>query len=129
MTAKPVPVPTPETQPFWDGCAAGELRIQRCTDCGRPYFYPRPVCPAAACADQGTGDLYLSLTSTYHGCRRSKAYLVVTAPFAGVITTRNVHPGALVGCSPAKREGIKGDCRARIPDRGSIGESSDRPAS
>ena len=49
MTAqgfKPVPVPTPETQPFWDGCAAGELRIQRCADCGRPYFYPRPVCPA-----------------------------------------------------------------------------------
>ena len=44
--SKPVPVPTPETQPFWDGCAAGELRIQRCADCGRPYFYPRPVCPA-----------------------------------------------------------------------------------
>ena len=46
MTGKAVPVPTPQTQPFWDGCAAGELRIQRCTDCGRPYFYPRPVCPA-----------------------------------------------------------------------------------
>jgi uncharacterized protein len=43
---KPVPVPTPETQPFWDGCAAGELRIQRCLDCGKPYFYPRPVCPS-----------------------------------------------------------------------------------
>ena len=42
---KAVPVPTPETQPFWDGCAAGELRIQRCLDCGQPYFYPRPVCP------------------------------------------------------------------------------------
>jgi RND family efflux transporter MFP subunit len=26
-----------------------------------------------------------------------KAYLIVTAPFAGVITARNVHPGALVG--------------------------------
>ena len=46
MTAKPIPVPTPETQPFWDGCAEGVLRIQRCADCGRPYFYPRPVCPA-----------------------------------------------------------------------------------
>ena len=46
MTAKPVPVPTPETQPFWDGCAAGELRLQRCADCRQPYFYPRPVCPA-----------------------------------------------------------------------------------
>jgi uncharacterized OB-fold protein len=42
---KAVPVSTPDTQPFWDGCAAGELRIQRCLDCGQPYFYPRPVCP------------------------------------------------------------------------------------
>ena len=45
MTAKPAPVPTPETQPFWDGCAAGELRIQRCVDCGKPFLDPRPVCP------------------------------------------------------------------------------------
>jgi uncharacterized OB-fold protein len=48
---KAVPVPTPETQPFWDGCAAGELRIQRCVDCGKPYFYPRPVCPACGSAN------------------------------------------------------------------------------
>ena len=46
IPGKPVPVPTPETQPFWDGCAAGELRIQRCTDCSTAFFYPRPVCPA-----------------------------------------------------------------------------------
>ena len=46
VAAKPVPVPTPDTQPFWDGCAAGELRIQRCLECGEPYFDPRPVCPA-----------------------------------------------------------------------------------
>jgi uncharacterized protein len=44
--AKPVPEPTPETQPFWDGCAAGELRLQRCADCSEAYFYPRPVCPS-----------------------------------------------------------------------------------
>lgn len=44
--AKAVPAPTPETQPYWDGAAAGELRIQRCTDCGKPYFYPRPLCPS-----------------------------------------------------------------------------------
>ncbi len=46
MPAKAVPVPTPETQPYWDGCAAGELRIQRCLDCRKPYFYPRPLCPS-----------------------------------------------------------------------------------
>jgi uncharacterized OB-fold protein len=45
-----VPVPTPDTQPFWDGCSAGELRIQRCLDCGQPYFYPRPVCPSCGSA-------------------------------------------------------------------------------
>ncbi|GAA4532593.1 Zn-ribbon domain-containing OB-fold protein [Nonomuraea ferruginea] len=42
---KPVPRPTPDTQPFWDGTAAGELRIQRCLACERHYFYPRPSCP------------------------------------------------------------------------------------
>ncbi|MFG1701457.1 Zn-ribbon domain-containing OB-fold protein [Nonomuraea sp. NPDC049309] len=42
---KPAPKPTPETRPFWDGTAAGELRIQRCTACERHYFYPRPSCP------------------------------------------------------------------------------------
>jgi len=46
VASKPLPEPTPETQPFWDGCAAGELRIQRCLECQRPYFYPRPVCPS-----------------------------------------------------------------------------------
>jgi hypothetical protein len=44
-TRKPVPQPTPETQPFWDAAQAGELRIQRCNDCNKFYFYPRPFCP------------------------------------------------------------------------------------
>jgi uncharacterized OB-fold protein len=41
----PTPVPTPETLPFWDGAAQGELRVQRCRSCERYYFYPRPFCP------------------------------------------------------------------------------------
>jgi uncharacterized OB-fold protein len=45
MARKPVPRPTPETQPYWDGARSGELRIQRCTACGDHYFYPRPLCP------------------------------------------------------------------------------------
>jgi len=44
VTGKPVPRPTPETQPFWDGCAAGELRLQHCDDCGHVQFYPRKLC-------------------------------------------------------------------------------------
>ena len=40
-----LPLPTPETQHFWDGCKAGELRLQRCVPCGKSYFPPRPFCP------------------------------------------------------------------------------------
>lgn len=42
---RPVPVPTPVTQPFWDGTKAGELRLQRCEDCAEHVFYPRIACP------------------------------------------------------------------------------------
>jgi len=37
-------MPTPETEPFWAGSLAGELRIQQCNTCGRHYFYPRQFC-------------------------------------------------------------------------------------
>jgi uncharacterized protein len=45
VPSKPVPQPSPETQLFWDGCAAGELRLQRCQQCAAFYFPPRPFCP------------------------------------------------------------------------------------
>jgi hypothetical protein len=44
MAGGTVPVPTPETAPFWAGTLAGELRIQQCNGCGKYYFYPRPFC-------------------------------------------------------------------------------------
>jgi uncharacterized protein len=49
------PKPTPETQHFWDGTQAGELRLQRCDACANVYFPPRPFCPACA---SGKATLY-----------------------------------------------------------------------
>jgi uncharacterized OB-fold protein len=40
-----LPQPTPETQPFWDGCKAHELRLQHCGTCNAYIFYPRIFCP------------------------------------------------------------------------------------
>jgi uncharacterized OB-fold protein len=34
-----------DSQPYWDGIAQGELRIQRCDACSRAVFYPRALCP------------------------------------------------------------------------------------
>ncbi|MBS0470178.1 MAG: OB-fold domain-containing protein [Proteobacteria bacterium] len=46
MPQRMLPEPTPETKHFWDGCAEGELRLQRCAACGgKSYFPPRPFCP------------------------------------------------------------------------------------
>jgi uncharacterized OB-fold protein len=44
MTQGPEPLPTPDTEPFWAGTRAGELRLQRCGACGRYFFFPRPFC-------------------------------------------------------------------------------------
>ncbi|MEZ5383613.1 MAG: Zn-ribbon domain-containing OB-fold protein [Microthrixaceae bacterium] len=48
---RPVPVPTPETQHFWDGTKAGKLLLQRCERCEHVYFPPRPFCPACSCRE------------------------------------------------------------------------------
>ncbi len=45
------PLPDPDFAPaagFWDGAAAGELRIPRCSACGTWIWYPRATCPACS---------------------------------------------------------------------------------
>jgi uncharacterized OB-fold protein len=48
IPGRALPEPTPETQHFWDGTKLGELRLQRCDECARAYFPPRPFCPVCA---------------------------------------------------------------------------------
>jgi uncharacterized OB-fold protein len=43
---RPRPVPTPETRPFWAGCADGRLRYQACRDCGAVQKLPHAYCEA-----------------------------------------------------------------------------------
>lgn len=40
-----VPPITDINRPYWDGCEAGELRLQRCNDCGTFWFPEAPTCP------------------------------------------------------------------------------------
>lgn len=39
-----LPRPTALSQPYWDGCREGVLRLQRCAECTRFQFYPRCIC-------------------------------------------------------------------------------------
>lgn len=41
---KPIPTPTLETEPYWEGCRHHQLRIQRCSNCHCYQFFPRIYC-------------------------------------------------------------------------------------
>jgi len=34
-----------QNRPYWEGCAAGELRLQRCEECGTFRYPDSPRCP------------------------------------------------------------------------------------
>lgn len=61
--ARPVPLPTPVSQPFWDGLARGEVWIQYSPSLDRYIFYPRVLAPGTLADDllwrriPGTGTL------------------------------------------------------------------------
>ena len=42
---RPMPRPTPTSEPFWQGLAANQVRLQKCNDCEKWIFYPRSHCP------------------------------------------------------------------------------------
>ncbi len=41
---KPLPRPTEDSAPFWAAAQQGELRMQRCGDCGHFRFPPSAIC-------------------------------------------------------------------------------------
>ncbi len=47
------PMKNRDTEFFWDGTAAGELRIQTCNACGALRFPPGPACPDCGALDRG----------------------------------------------------------------------------
>ncbi len=42
---KPLPRPTEDSAPYWEAARNGELRMQRCSDCGHLRFPPAILCP------------------------------------------------------------------------------------
>jgi uncharacterized OB-fold protein len=84
---KPLPEPTIDSQPYWDGLKAHRLLLQRCARCKKIRHYPRPVC--AVChsmecdwvAASGRGTVH-SWTVSHHafhpGFKRELPYVQIT---------------------------------------------------
>lgn len=62
--SRPMPIPTPTAQPFWDALAEHRIRIQYSPSSGRFVFYPRVLAPGTLADDlewreiSGAGTLY-----------------------------------------------------------------------
>lgn len=65
--AKPLPTIDDGNRPFWQGCAAGELRLQRCTACTHLRYPINAVCPRCLAAEHvweavsGRGNVYSTI--------------------------------------------------------------------
>jgi uncharacterized protein len=99
------PAVSPDTRFFWAGTAAGELRIQRCGECGALRHPPGPMCPACGAARPGyvvaagTGEVY-SYVVHHHPPVPGRDLPIVIALVALPEGVRMV--GELLGVSPER---------------------------
>ena len=84
---KPLPEPSIDSQPFWDGLKERRILLQKCSDCGTIRHYPRPMCDKCHSTEcewveaSGKGTLY-SWTETHHpfhfGFKAEVPYILAT---------------------------------------------------
>ena len=113
----PLPVPDHLSRPFWEGCRAHELRLQRCGACQTVRFPPGPVCPTCRSEEvevvlsSGKGVVY-SWIVVRHPIPASVyatevPYVVALVDLAeGVRMTSNI-----VGCPPDE---VRADMRVEL---------------
>jgi uncharacterized OB-fold protein len=64
VTGRVEPPESEEGQPFWDATRARRLILPWCLECGKPFWYPRAVCPRCLSARiewreaSGRGSIY-----------------------------------------------------------------------
>jgi uncharacterized OB-fold protein len=84
---KPLPEPSIDSQPFWDGLKERRLMLQTCSNCGTVRHYPRPMCGECYSMEchwteaSGNGTLY-SWTESHHpfhfGFKAETPYILAT---------------------------------------------------
>jgi uncharacterized OB-fold protein len=81
----PVPVPTPESRPFWAAARERRLVIPKCRSCGATWFPPTLACPSCGAADRewievsgrGTVFSFVVMHRVYHPAFAGKVPYVV----------------------------------------------------
>jgi uncharacterized OB-fold protein len=83
-TKERLPIPNPDSEAFWDGCAKGKLLLQRCLACQAYRHPPSPICQRClspehqwvAAAGRGTVYSYVIVHEALHGWNGEVPYVV-----------------------------------------------------
>src|SRR5262245_26822751 len=103
----PLPVSTPDDEPFWASCQEGVLRLQRCATCGAFRYPPQPLCPSCTSDDAvwdavaGSGEIHSFTVVPY----AVHPVLEAAVPYTVVLVELDEGPrmvSNLVGVDPAE---------------------------
>jgi uncharacterized OB-fold protein len=109
VEAKPVPHPSPESQPYWDGAAEGKLRLQRCQACGKLRNYAQLVCPGCYSLDvewieaSGRGTVHSGTVAHHAFLPAFKADL----PYTLIIVDLEEGPCTMGRLDPSAQAGLR----------------------
>lgn len=90
---KPLPQPTPETQPFWDSMKRHQMQLPRCQDCREFHFYPRAFCPKCYSSNLAWEDVSgRGVLETYVINHRAAPRFEEDAPYVIAVVTLDEGP-------------------------------------
>lgn len=113
---KPVPRPSPESLPFWEGAKEGRLLLPRCNHCGNYFFPPSQRCRHCLSQDvawiesKGAGRIYSFVV--YH--RSYHPAFEADVPYVVAIVELDEGVRLLSNIMGAPPEKVRCDARVRV---------------
>jgi uncharacterized protein len=111
---RPVPGVDADSKPFWDFCKQHDLRVQKCTKCGKLHYPPSVFCPNCSNLESewvkisGKGKVYsfVIVRRKYPGFDQVPYVVAIIVTDEGMRMLSNV-----VGCKP---EDVKIDMPVQV---------------
>jgi len=112
----PLPQPDAQTRTYWDGCAAGTLKYQSCTHCGRVQLIPRALCEKCQSTElQWRDSSRLGTVLSYTTVHRAPLPVFkAMAPYLIALVDMDEGFRVMANASPEAIPGMKIGARVRI---------------
>ena len=115
--AQPLPVPDPDSAPFWAACREHRLVLQKCAACGAVRYPPGPRCPRCHAREAvwieaaGRGRVYSWIVVNHPV---PKEVYAAEVPYVVALIERDEGvrmASNIVGCAPSA---VRGDLRVEV---------------